>query len=80
MASAAAPVKGLAAAEKSLLKRDFISVGALSGEMVPDESGLYCIKLRKSVRLPAKYGEVREDGSISARHSLHLGSGSGSRN
>ncbi len=57
-------VKGLAAAEKNLLQGDFISVGALSGEMVPDVPGLYCIKLRKSVRLPAKYGRVREDGVI----------------
>lgn len=57
-------VKGLAAAEKNLLQGDFISVGALSGDMVPDVPGLYCIKLRKGVRLPAKYGKVREDGVI----------------
>ena len=58
------PVKGLAAAEKNLLLGDFISVGALSGDMVPDVPGLYCIKLRKGVHLPAKYGKVREDGVI----------------
>ena len=57
-------VKGLAAAEKNLLQGDFISVGALSGDMVPDVPGLYCIKLRKGVHLPAKYGKVREDGVI----------------
>lgn len=57
-------VKGLAAAEKNLLQGDFISVGALSGDMVPDVPGLYCIKLRNGVRLPAKYGKVREDGVI----------------
>lgn len=57
-------VNGLAAAEKKLLQGEFVSVGALSGEMVPDVPGLYCIKLRKSVRLPAKYGKVREDGVI----------------
>lgn len=57
-------VKGVAAAEKNLLQGDFISVGALSGDMVPDVPGLYCIKLRKGVRLPAKYGKVREDGVI----------------
>ena len=57
-------VKGLAAAEKNLLQGDFLSVGALSGDMVPDVPGLYCIKLRKGVRLPAKYGKVREDGVI----------------
>ena len=57
-------VKGLAAAEKNLLQGEFVSVGALSGDMVPDVPGLYCIKLRKGVRLPAKYGKVREDGVI----------------
>lgn len=56
--------KGIAAAEKSLLQGDFISVGALSGDMVPDVPGLYCIKLRKGVRLPAKFGKVRENGVI----------------
>ena len=50
--------------QKNLLQGDFISVGALSGDMVPDVPGLYCIKLRKGVRLPAKYGKVREDGVI----------------
>lgn len=57
-------VKGLAAAEKNLLQGEFVSVGALSGDMVPDVPGLYCIKLRKGVRLPAKFGRVREDGVI----------------
>ena len=57
-------VKGLAAAEKDLLQGEFVSVGVLSGDMVPDVPGLYCIKLRKGVRLPAKYGKVREDGVI----------------
>ena len=57
-------VKGLAAAEKNLLQGEFVSVGALSGDMVPDVPGLYCIKLRKGVCLPAKYGKVREDGVI----------------
>ena len=64
VASAAAPVKGLAAAEKRLIQGDFVSVGALFGEMVPDVPGLYCIKLRKGAKLPAKYGKVREDGII----------------
>lgn len=57
-------VNGLAAAEKNLLQGDFISVGALSGDMVPDVPGLYCIKLRKGAKLPAKFGKVREDGII----------------
>ena len=63
-ACATAPVKGLAAAEKRLIQGDFVSVGALSGEMVPDVPGLYCIKLRKGAKLPAKFGNVREDGVI----------------
>lgn len=57
-------VRGLPAAEKSLLEGQFISVGALSGKVVPDVPGLYCIKLRKGARLPAKFGKVREDGII----------------
>lgn len=57
-------VNGLAAAERKLQQGEFVSVGALSGEMVSDVPGLYCIKLRKSARLPAKYGKVREDGVI----------------
>ena len=40
-ACATTPVKGLAAAEKRLIQGDFVSVGALSGEMVPDVPGLY---------------------------------------
>lgn len=64
VATAPKAVKGLAAAEKNLLQGEFVSVGALSGEMVPDVPGLYCIKLRKGVRLPAKYGKAREDGVI----------------
>ena len=63
-ACATAPVKGLAAAEKRLIQGDFVSVSALSGEMVPDVPGLYCIKLRKGAKLPAKFGKVREDGII----------------
>lgn len=63
-ACATAPVKGLAAAEKRLIQGVFVSVGALSGEMVPDVPGLYCIKLRKGAKLPAKFGKVREDGII----------------
>ena len=64
LAAAQKTEKGITAAEKSLLQGDFISVGALSGDMVPDVPGLYCIKLRKGVRLPAKFGKVRENGVI----------------
>lgn len=63
-ACATAPVKGLAAAEKRLIQGDFVSVGALSGEMVPDVPGLYCIKLRMGAKLPAKFWKVWEDGII----------------
>ena len=63
-ASAAAPGKDLATAEKLLIHGEFVSVGALTGGMVPDVAGLYCIKLRKGAKLPAKFGKVREDGII----------------
>lgn len=63
-ACATAPVKGLAAAEKRLIQGDFISVGALSGEMVPKVPGLYCIKLSKEAKLPVEYGPFREDGVV----------------
>ena len=51
-------------AQEQLINGHFSAVSALSGDMIPDESGLYCIKLRKGVVLPAKYGKVREDGII----------------
>ena len=57
-------VKGLAAAEKSLLQGQFVSVGALTGDMVPDAPGLYCIKLCKKDQRLTKFGKVREDGVI----------------
>lgn len=63
-ACATAPVKGLAAAEKRLIQGDFVSVGALSGEMVPKVPGLYCIKLSKEAELPVEYGPFREDGVV----------------
>ena len=50
--------------EKKLIKGRYTSVNSLSGDMIPDEPGLYCIMLRKGVVLPAKYGKVREDGII----------------
>ena len=56
--------KELATAEKLLIQGEFISVGTLTGGMVPDVPGLYCIKLRKGAKLPAKFGKVREDGII----------------
>ena len=42
----------------------FVSVNTLDENSVLTASGLYCIKLRKGVLLPAKYGRIREDGII----------------
>lgn len=50
--------------EKKLISGDFSSVNTLSSDQVPDSSGLYCIKLRKGVVLPSKFGKVRDDGII----------------
>lgn len=50
-------------AEKRLIQGKFISANELDGR-VPDVPGIYCIKLRKGVQLPAKFGKVREDGII----------------
>lgn len=52
------------AAEKALIGGNFVSANTLDDHAVPDVPGLYCIKLRKGVVLPAKYGKVREDGII----------------
>lgn len=54
----------LKAAEKALIGGDFVSANTLDDKTVPDVPGLYCMKLRKGVVLPAKYGIVREDGII----------------
>ncbi len=50
--------------EKKLISGDFSSVNTLSSDQVPDSSGLYCIKLRKGVVLPSKFGKERDDGII----------------
>jgi len=50
--------------ERNLMQRDFYSVNYLSKELIPDSPGLYCIKLRKDVVLPNKYGKIRTDGII----------------
>ena len=61
---------GISASENSnfeinLIQGSFASVNGLNdGERVPDVPGIYCIKLRKGVPLPAKFGKVREDGII----------------
>lgn len=51
-------------AEKLLINGKFMAVNAMNESSVPDVPGLYCIKLRKGVVLPAKFGKVREDGII----------------
>ena len=50
--------------ENKLINGPFIAVSSMTDSSVPDVSGLYCIKLRKGVVLPAKFGKVREDGII----------------
>ena len=62
------------AAEKALIGGSFRAVNTLDDYSVPAVRGLYCIKLRKGVVLPAKFGKVREDGIIyigQASTSLH---------
>ncbi len=50
--------------ERDLIQGDFYSVNELSKSLIPDKPGLYCIKLRKDVILPSKYGEISNDGII----------------
>lgn len=50
--------------EKALINGEFLSVNSLSEATIPDKPGLYCIKIRKGVTLPTKYGQIREDGII----------------
>lgn len=61
-------------AEQKLIKGQFIAVHTMNDLTVPDVPGLYCIKLRKGVVLPARFGKVRDDGIIyigQASTSLH---------
>lgn len=52
--------------KKALIDGKFRTVSELTADDVTTDSGLYCIKLNKGVRLPAIYGklEVRDDGII----------------
>lgn len=50
--------------EGKLVRATFIPVYELNADKVPATPGIYCIKLRKGVPLPAKFGKVREDGII----------------
>lgn len=52
----------LSEVEKKLISGSFSSVNSISAESVPATSGLYCIKLRKDVVFPSKFGKVRDDG------------------
>ena len=51
-------------ANNKLLDSQFIAVGELEPMSIPAAPGLYCIKLKNSASLPAKYGKVRDDGII----------------
>lgn len=49
--------------EKELIQVDYYSVNELS-KIIPAKPGIYCVKLRKDVVLPRKYGNIRKDGII----------------
>lgn len=61
--------------EKKLINGIFITVNELeNGTKIPDQPGIYCIKIRKGVYFPKDYGKIREDGIIyigKAEKSLH---------
>ena len=47
--------------EEELIKGDFKSVSSLSSDAIPNEAGIYCIKLRERFTLPSKFVKIRED-------------------
>ena len=47
--------------EKALARGRFVPVAQLSACDVPEEYGLYCIKLNAGCSLPAKFGKIRQD-------------------
>lgn len=49
-----------ASVEEKLIKGNFQSVSSLSADAIPNESGIYCIKLREGSTLPSKFGKIRE--------------------
>ena len=49
-----------ASVEEELIKGNFQSVSSLSADAIPNESGIYCIKLREGSTLPSKFGKIRE--------------------
>ena len=57
-------IHGLKEVDDKLVKGKFTPMSEMSESMVPAVSGLYCIKLRKGIVLPAKFGKIREDGII----------------
>lgn len=67
-------------AEKKLLQGEFVSVGALSGEMVPDVPGIASSSVKVSAYRQSMGRSVRMASSISARHPLPSESVSGNRN
>ena len=50
-----------ASIEEELIKGDFKSVSSLSADTIPNEAGIYCIKLREGSTLTSKFGKIRED-------------------
>ena len=50
--------------ENKLINGPFVAVSSMNDSSVPGVPGLYCIKLRKGVVLPSRYGKVRDDGII----------------
>lgn len=49
-----------ASVEEELIKGNFQSVSSLSADAIPNESGIYCIKLREDSTLRSKFGKIRE--------------------
>lgn len=47
--------------EEELINGEFQSISSLSADAIPNESGIYCIKLCESSTLPSKFGKIRED-------------------
>lgn len=50
-----------ATVEEELINGDFQSVSSLRADVLPNESGIYCIKLRESSKELSEFGKIRED-------------------
>lgn len=59
--------------EMELIKGQFLNVNSIQEEFIPDEPGLYCIKLKEGIGFEKVFGEIRKDRIIyigKASHSL----------